>query len=280
MIRFVKMHGIGNDFVVLNSLEETSTETDLAALAIRLCDRRTGVGADGLVLALPSRRADFRMRIFNSDGSEAGMCGNGIRCLAKYVFDHNLTQQTKLTFETASGLLPTKLYRKSGIVRTVQVEMGFPKLAREDIPMLGASSTCIGEQLKVGGTTYSITAVHLGNPHVIVIVEDVARVNVETVGPLIENHKLFPKKTNVHFVQPLGPSEFRMRSWERGAGLTLACGTGASASLVACSLAKKTKREATAHLPGGDLEITWLGNNLVTMTGPAEQVFEGEFDPR
>ncbi|MEI6513993.1 MAG: diaminopimelate epimerase [bacterium] len=277
-MKFTKMHGIGNDFVVINALNEQLDEANFQDMAIKLNDRRFGVGGDGIILIMPSRVAHYRMRMYNPDGSEAEMCGNGIRCFAKYLYDHKLTQQTDLTVETGAGILSLKLFPKGGKVGAVRVNMGEPRYQRQDIPMLGGQpdGNCINEPLKVNGTTFSITCVSMGNPHAVVIVDDVEKIDVPKYGPLIETNKLFPARTNVHFVQVISPTELKMRTWERGAGITFACGTGACATAVACYLNKKSKRDVLIHLLGGDLEIEWQGNNQILMTGPAEEVFTGE----
>lgn len=279
-MRFVKMHGAGNDFVVIDGAKEIIGDDYWPAIARTACDRHFGIGGDGVILVLPSRAANFRMRMFNPDGSEAEMCGNGIRCFAKYVFDRKMHQDVVMTVETLGGVKTLKLNAAGGKVQTVRVDMGEPKLPRSEIPMKGpAVSKVIAEPLKVGGKKLDITCVSMGNPHCILFVDDLADYPVEAIGPQIERHASFPKRTNVEFVQVLGPSEIKMRVWERGAGETLACGTGACASVVASVLNDKTNRKVTVHLLGGDLFIEWLGDKKVYMTGPAEEVFEGKVSP-
>jgi len=275
-LRFVKMHGAGNDFVVVDGAKEKIPEDRLGPTAVRVCDRHFGIGADGLILVLPSRVANFRMRIFNPDGSEAEMCGNGIRCFAKYVFDRKMHQDVVLTVETLGGVKTLKLNAVGGKVLTVRVDMGEPRLLRSEIPMRGdRGSKVISEPLRVGGKKIEVTCVSMGNPHCVTFVDDVDHYPVEKIGPLIENHPSFPARTNVEFVEVVSRDEIKMRTWERGAGETLACGTGSCASLVAASLNDKTGRKAVVHLRGGDLLIEWAGNNRLFMTGPAEEVFEG-----
>lgn len=273
---FLKFHGIGNDFVLIDGHKQAFPEDALPGLARQLCDRHFGVGGDGLILVQPSQVATFRMRMFNPDGSEAEMCGNGIRCFAKYVYDHGLTRDTQITVETLAGIMAPRMTVEDGQVRLVQVDMGEPRLKRPEIPMAGAGDgPVVAEPVEVDGQRWELTAVSMGNPHCVVFVEDVERFPVAAVGPRLETHPLFPRRTNVEFVQVLNPAEFRMRVWERGAGETLACGTGACGATVACVLNGKTGRSVTAHLPGGDLFIEWAADNRVYMTGPAVEVFTG-----
>jgi len=277
-IPFVKMHGCGNDYIYVDCRERVIE--DPAALARRLSDRHFGVGADGLILILPSERADFRMRIFNADGSEAEMCGNGIRCFAKYLYDRRLIASEQTTIETGAGVLTVRIQARDGVARAVTVNMGTPRLERSEIPIEGPPGRAVDDELTIelpheGNITLRYTAVSMGNPHCVIFVEGLDDYPVATHGPLIENHRLFPNRTNVEFVEVLGRNELKMRVWERGSGQTLACGTGASASLVAAALNGKTDRRATVHLLGGDLEIEWADDGCVYLTGPAEEVFEG-----
>lgn len=274
-MKFVKMHGIGNDFVVTEG--PIPIEGSEPAIARAVCDRHFGVGADGLILVMPSRVANWRMRMFNPDGSEAEMCGNGIRCFAKYLYDRKMHEDVVMTVETLGGIKTLKLNATGGKVRTVRVDMGEPKLLRSEIPMKGvANSKVIAEPIKVGGKRIEVTCVSMGNPHCVTFVDNVESYPVEKIGPQIENHSSFPQRTNVEFVEVISDKEVKMRVWERGAGETLACGTGACATAVACVLNDKTARKVTVHLKGGDLFIEWLGDNKVFMTGPAEEVFEGK----
>jgi len=278
MIEFTKMHGLGNDFVLVDAMQAAPAEEKLPDLAKALCDRRFGVGADGLILVLPSRAADFRMRILNADGSEAEMCGNGIRAFAKFVYERGYTREREMEVETLAGIVRPRLRLRGGKVGHVRVDMGEPRLARSEIPMKGADQErVVGERLRVGGQRHEITAVSMGNPHCVLFVEDVERTKVEEIGPAIERHDLFPRRTNVEFVQVVGDGEMRMRVWERGAGETLACGTGASAAVVAAVLNGLSARKATVHLRGGDLKVSWNPeDNHVFIEGPAAEVFTGE----
>mgnify|MGYP000870291825 FL=1 len=274
MIPFTKLHGIGNDYIYINAIKHPVENPK--KLAIAMSNRNFGVGSDGLILILPSGKADFTMRMFNADGSEAEMCGNGIRGFAKYVYDHGLTKKTTIAVETLAGVKQVRCTVKNGKVHTVTVDMGEPILLRDKIPMLGNPGTVIEEDLHVDGVKFSITAVSMGNPHVVIYVEDVKNFPVEKYGPMIENHELFPKRTNVEFVQIVTGKEVIQRTWERGSGETLACGTGASAVTVAGVLTEKTDRRLKVHLKGGNLAIEWNNkDNHVYLTGPAEEVFEG-----
>lgn len=278
MISFTKMHGLGNDYLVVDAMQESPSESKLSALAKALSDRHFGVGADGLILVLPSRAADFRMRIFNSDGSEAEMCGNGIRLFAKFVYERGHTKAKDLEVETLAGIVRPRLRVRGGRVTSVRVDMGEPRLARSEIPMKGTDQAqVVNERLRVGGRRFQITAVSMGNPHCVMFVEEVDRARVGEIGPAIERHDLFPKRTNVEFAQVVGDGHIRMRVWERGAGETLACGTGASAMLVAAVLNGLSPRKAVVHLRGGDLKVNWnRENNHVFIEGPAAEVFTGE----
>jgi len=279
-MKFTKMHGAGNDYVYVNGFSETVA--DPARLAVEISDRNFGVGSDGLILILPSSVADVRMRMFNADGSEAEMCGNGIRCVAKYVYENNLARKTTLAVETGAGVLSLELFPAADdSVARVRVDMGEPRLQRSEIPLLGpAEEQAIDIELAVAGMILHGSCVSMGNPHCVIFVEDVADFPVAEIGPLVENHELFPKRINVEFVQVVSPREVRQRTWERGAGETLACGTGASAVTVAGVLTGRTERKILNHLTGGDLELEWLESGSVQMTGPAVEVFRGEYLPR
>lgn len=273
-MRFTKMHGIGNDFVVVNGFKERVRGA--ARLARAMCDRRRGVGADGLVLILPARTADLRMRMWNPDGSEAEMCGNGIRCVGKYALEHGLTRRREVRVETLAGPIGLKLLGAGRTVARVRVDMGRPRLERAEIPMAGPAGRVVSEALEAAGRSLTVTCVSMGNPHCVVFVDDVAGYPVAEVGPAVERHPAFPRRTNVEFVQVLGPGEVRQRTWERGAGETQACGTGACGAGVACILNGRTGRRITNHLAGGDLVIEWPATDgPVFMTGAAEEVFEG-----
>jgi len=285
-IPFVKMHGCGNDYIYIDCRErEPSTSLgpgldDPPALARRLSDRHFGVGGDGIILILPSTQADYRMRMFNADGSEAEMCGNGIRCFAKWLYDRGLVAGEEARIETAAGIRVVRIYADGGKARRVRVDMGLPHTSRGGIPMIGPDCPVVREDLAVevpgqGTSIFRITAVSMGNPHCVVYVDDTDMFPVATYGPLIERHRAFPRRTNVEFVQVLSAGEARMRVWERGSGETLACGTGASATCVAGVLNGKTDRRLLLHLLGGDLELEWADDGSVYLTGPAEEVFEG-----
>lgn len=267
------MQGIGNDYVYVNCFEENINNP--SDLAITISDRHFGVGSDGLILILPSQIADAQMRIFNADGSEAQMCGNGIRCLAKYMYASGLKKSDRMTIETLAGLKTIELTVENNNVSQVKVEMGTPKLLRNDIPMLGENTEVINEPLQLNDTVLNITCVSMGNPHCIIFVDDVDLINLSITGKAIENHELFPERINVHFIQVISTKEIKMRTWERGSGETLACGTGAVAAGVACVLNNLTERMMCTHLPGGILNVEWNHDNKTYMTGPAEFVFTG-----
>lgn len=274
-MRFIKMHGIGNDYVYVDGFRETVKDPE--ALAVRMSDRHFGVGGDGLILILPSEAADARMRMFNADGSEAQMCGNGIRCVAKYVYEAGIARKPELTIETLAGNLRLQLLTTAGMVDKVRVNMGAPRLRRQDIPMLGDGERVLGETLAVADREFTVTCVSMGNPHCVIYVDDVANFPVTHYGPLLEHHPQFPQRTNVEWLQWMNRREIRQRTWERGSGETLACGTGACAATVASVLNGQTDRTVTVHLLGGDLEIEWAEDNHVYMTGPAVEVFRGEW---
>ena len=272
-MRFTKMHGLGNDFIVVDA-RDCADRHDWSALAQRWCDRRFGIGGDGLILVLPGESGDWRMRIINSDGSEPEMCGNGIRCFALWLRVNGLETRDTFVVDTLAGpITPTIV----GADR-VAVDMGEPRLAPAEIPITGCDGERVVRQLlEVGDDPFLVTCVSMGNPHCITFVDDVERVSVEWLGPQIERHPRVPRKTNVEFVQVLGRDELIMRVWERGAGRTLACGTGACATLVAAALNGLADRAATVHLEGGDLHIEWReSDNRVIMTGPATTAFTGE----
>ncbi len=280
MINFTKMHGIGNDYIYVNLFDEKVARP--SELAREMSRRHYGVGSDGLILIMPSDSADFRMRIFNVDGSEAEMCGNGIRCFAKYVYEHGLTEKKDLTIETLAGIMKLNLHVRNKQVRTVDVDMGEPILQRERIPMEGDPGMVISEDLILDdGVRFQITALSMGNPHAVILVEDTENFPLEKYGPMIETHISFPRKTNVEIVHVINPQEIQQRTWERGTGETMACGTGASAVTVASILNKLTERSVTVHLRGGDLKIEWNeSDNHVYLSGPAVEVFEGTWVSR
>jgi diaminopimelate epimerase len=276
-MRFTKMHGIGNDYVYV-SLFDQEPPRDPAALARTVSDRHFGIGSDGLILIDPSRRADARMRMFNADGSEGEMCGNGVRCVAKYVHDHGIAPKRQVTIETGRGVLTLDLEIEDGQARRVRVDMGPPILRSVEIPTTLPGDPPIDVPVLISGAELRLTAVSMGNPHAVAYVPDVEAFPIEMVGPLVEHLPEFPRRVNAHFVEVLGPNEVRMRTWERGSGITLACGTGACAVCVAGVLTGRTGRRLLAHLPGGDLELEWPGDeSSVFMTGPATEVFSGEW---
>jgi diaminopimelate epimerase len=279
-MKFVKMHGAGNDYVYIDGFQESIS--DPAALAIKVSNRNFGVGSDGLILILPSERADVKMRMFNSDGSEAEMCGNGVRCVAKYAYDHGLVAKEVVTVETGAGVLTLQLYvNAAGRIDKVRVNMGLPRLTRGEIPLTGdPAAQVVNEPLTILDQTFAITCVSMGNPHCVIFVDDVGNFPVEKYGPLIEHHPLFPRRTNVEFVEVHSRGEVRQRTWERGAGETLACGTGASAVVVAGVLTGRTERKICNLLAGGELELEWSETGEVFMTGPAVEVFTGEYYPQ
>jgi len=271
------MHGLGNDFVVIEGGSFQAQE-DYAKLAVAVCDRHFGVGADGLIITGPDTECDVFMRIFNSDGSEPEMCGNGIRCVAKYVWERGLVDKPSFSVRTLAGPILPEVIIENGKVARVKVDMGEPILSPRQIPVDLDGERALGCKLEAAGKEFIITAVSMGNPHAVVFVDDLNQVPLAEWGPALENHPLFPRRTNVEFVQVQNPQEMRMKVWERGAGETLACGTGACATLVAGALTGQTGRQALIHLPGGDLFIEWSDStNRVFMTGGATEVFEGQW---
>jgi diaminopimelate epimerase len=276
-MRFTKMHGAGNDYVYLDCFAG-SVPTDLPGLAREMSHRHFGVGADGLIVIHPSKCADARMQMFNADGSEAEMCGNGLRCVAKYVFDHGHCQGDQLRIETGAGVLPVQLVVANEKVEQVRVDMGEPILDGEKIPTTWTGSPVVNQLLSVAGHDLEVTCVSMGNPHCVVFVEQLTDELVLQVGPQIERAAQFPARVNVEFVEVLSSTEVRQRTWERGSGETWACGTGACAVCVAGVLTGKTERQILNHLLGGDLQLHWAeADQHVYMTGPATEVFQGEW---
>ena len=275
-MKFTKMQGAGNDYVYVNCFDETVENPPQTA--IQVSDRNFGIGSGGFILIMPSDKADVRMRMFNSDGSESEMCGNGIRCVAKYAFDHGIVAKKVITAETGAGVLTLQLFSGiDGKIEKVRVNMGPPRLTRGEIPMTGdAGAKVVAEPLTILDRTFQITCASMGNPHCVIFVDDAEGFPVSTYGPLIENHELFPRRTNVEFVQIISRTEVRQRTWERGAGETLACGTGSSAVTAACVLNGLTEKKILNHLSGGDLEMEWAEDGNIYMTGPAVEVFSGE----
>lgn len=279
-MKFVKMHGAGNDFVIVDAVRQQIDQTALQAASRTICDRHFGVGSDGLIVVLPGESSPFQMRMYNPDGSEAEMCGNGIRCFAKYVFDSGLTTDTSIQIETLAGTKGISLSTLNGKAERVRVDMGVPGLEPESMPVKasGDDDGVVRVSLDVGGKDFVGTCVSMGVPHCVIRVDDdVDRFPVTEIGPLVENHRLFPRRTNAPFVQVVSPTQIRLRVWERGAGETLACGTGACATVVACALNGWSSRKASVELPGGVLEIEWAPEGHVLMDGPAAEVFEGTY---
>lgn len=274
-MKFTKMHGIGNDYVYVNCFEESVKNP--AEVSKFVSDRHFGIGSDGLILISPSAIADFRMNIYNADGSQAEMCGNGIRCVAKYVYDYGLTDKTEISVETLAGIKYLRLQVENGKVASVEVNMGAPILEPKEIPVAVEESPVVNVPVEVKGKIYHMTCVSMGNPHAIIFMNNVKDLDIAAIGPYFENHTVFPKRTNTEFVEVLDRNTVNMRVWERGSDETLACGTGACATTVACILNDKTENEFTVHLLGGDLKIRWDREaNQVYMTGPATVVFDGE----
>lgn len=277
-INFTKMHGIGNDYVYVDGLKENIPNPN--AFSKYISDRHFGIGADGLVMILPSEVADFRMRMFNADGSEGKMCGNATRCIGKFVYDKGYTTKTQLTLETLSGIKTLKLNIKAGQVSSVEVDMGKAILVPSEIPIASNKERYINEPLVIEGVTYSITCVSMGNPHAVTYCDDVDTLNLEEIGPKFEFNPLFPERINTEFVQIIDSKTVKMRVWERGSGETWACGTGACAVAVSCVLNGYCKKgeEITVKLRGGDLHITYNEDDSVLMKGPATLVFEGTIE--
>jgi len=276
-MRFTKMQGLGNDYLFVNCFEQSVD--DAGAVARAISDRHFGVGADGLILVLPSRVSDVRMRVFNADGREAEMCGNGIRCVAKYAYERGLARANPMRVETPAGVKEIKLEVGSeGKVAAATVDMGRPSFGARSVGAKVADTDRTDCELECSAGTLTATCVSMGNPHAVVFVDDVGAVRLDRLGPELSDHKLFGKGINVHFVQIDSPTEVTMRTWERGSGATLACGTGASAVCAAAAETGRTQRRLTVHLPGGDLMIEWRsGDDHILMTGPAEEVFAGQW---
>ena len=279
MLKFTKMHGIGNDYVYVNCFKETVSDPE--KLSIFVSDRHFGVGSDGLVLIMPSDKADFRMRMFNADGSEGMMCGNATRCIGKYVYDNGMTDKTDITLETKSGIKRLKLFVKDGKVETVLVDMGKAIIKPADIPVRSELDTFISQKITVNGKEETVTCVSMGNPHCVLFTDTpVDTIELEKIGPYFENHELFPERINTEFANVLDDHTVKMRVWERGSGETWACGTGACAAAGAACLNEYCKQgeEITLKLRGGDLAITYNEDGTVLMRGPAAKVFDGELD--
>ena len=274
-MKFTKMHGCGNDYVYVNGFTEKVADKPKAVVA--LSDRHFGIGSDGVIFINPSQQADFEMEMYNADGTRAEMCGNGIRCVGKYVYDHGMTDKTSITVESFGKVKYLDLTVENGKVVKVKVTMGKPELTAKDVPVVSVHEQVIDEEIIVKGKSYRMTCVSMGNPHAVVFMDDVEHLAIEEIGPYFENHERFPNRTNTEFVQVIDDSHVKMRVWERGTGETLACGTGCCATAVACVLNHLTGAHVTVQVLGGEIEIYWdQKENLVYMTGPAVTVFEGE----
>lgn len=278
-IRFTKMHGCGNDYVYINGFTQKLSSEEKPEFVRRVSDRHFGIGSDGVIFINPSEEADFEMEMFNADGSRSEMCGNGIRCVAKYVHDKGLTDRSRFSIASGGQIKYMDLTVENGVTRAVRVDMGEPELVPGRIPVQAEGERAVDEPIEVCGRTYRMTCVSMGNPHAVVFVEDVDRLEIEKIGPCFENHVRFPRRTNTEFVQVLDRSHVKMRVWERGTGETLACGTGCCATAVSCVLNALTDRHVTVQVLGGELSIDWdEQSNHVFMTGPAQFVFEGEIE--
>lgn len=274
-MRFTKMHGCGNDYIYVNCCEIGLK--DRPELSRKVSDRHFGVGSDGLICICPSDKADFKMDMYNADGSNAQMCGNGIRCLAKYVYERGMTDKTQLDIETGAGIKTVWLNVKDGVVSSVRVCMGRPEFSPEKIPVITEDKDFIDKPVEVAGIVWKVTALSVGNPHAVVFVDNVDWLDLQTIGPLFENNPLFPERVNAEFVQVIDRNTLKMRVWERGSGETLACGTGSTASLAAAVLCGKCENRSKIILRGGELLIEWDREaDLIYMTGPASYVFDGE----
>lgn len=285
-MKFTKMHGCGNDYIYINGAGEKIEQEKKGELVRKLSDRHFGIGGDGVIFIHPitdemqktlEQQVDFEMEMFNADGTRAEMCGNGIRCVAKYVYDKGLTDKTSISIISCGKVKHLELTVKDGKARSVRVNMGAPVLRSSDIPVISDKEECINEEIAVNGEKFKMTCVSMGNPHAVIFMEEIANLDLEKIGPLFENHKCFPNRTNTEFVKILDRNTVEMRVWERGTGETLACGTGACAVVTACILNGLTAQEVTVKLLGGELNIRWdRENNQIFMTGPAETVFDGE----
>ena len=274
-MKFTKMHGCGNDYVYVNGFTEKVADKPKAVVA--LSDRHFGIGSDGVIFINPSQQADFEMEMYNADGTRAEMCGNGIRCVGKYVYDHGMPDKTSITVESFGKVKYLDLTVENGKVVKVKVNMGKPELTAKDVPVVSVHEQVIDEEIIVKEKSYRMTCVSMGNPHAVVFMDDVEHLAIEEIGPYFENHERFPNRTNTEFVQVIDDSHVKMRVWERGTGETLACGTGCCATAVACVLNRLTGAHVTVQVLGGEIEIYWdQKENLVYMTGPAVTVFEGE----
>lgn len=276
-MKFTKMHGCGNDYIYVNGFQETINIEDKPKIVTYLSDRHFGIGGDGVIFINPSKEADFEMEMYNADGTRAEMCGNGIRCVAKYVYDYGLTEQTDISIVSFGKIKYLTLTVEQGKVSKVRVNMGAPELIAKEVPVISEHQMVIDEEIVVKDQTYHMTCVSMGNPHAVVFMDDVAQLDIEAIGPFFENHERFPRRTNTEFVRVIDRKHVEMRVWERGTGETLACGTGCCATVVACVLNGLTDCDVTVKVLGGSIDISWdRERNLVFMTGPAATVFDGE----
>ncbi len=274
-MKFTKMQGCGNDYVYVNCFVEKIENP--AELAVRVSDRHFGIGSDGLIMICPSEAADVRMEMYNADGSQSQMCGNGVRCVGKYAYDYGLVDKEVITVETLAGIKTLELHVENGKVAAVTVDMGAPIVKPELVPVVGEGDIVLAKPVEVAGKTWELTCISMGNPHAVTFVEDTKKLDLEKIGPDFEHHPMFPERVNTEFIEVLSETEVNMRVWERGSGETFACGTGACASAYACMLNHKTKDEVTVHLLGGDLLIRYdKASGHIFMTGPAVTVFDGE----
>lgn len=276
-MKFTKMHGCGNDYIYVNGFQEQVEKTE--QLIQKLSDRNFGIGGDGVIFINPSKIADFEMEMYNADGSRGEMCGNGIRCVARYVYDYQMTEKTKFTIESCGKIKVAELFLKDGTVEKIRINMGEPELLPKKIPVMSSKERVVNEPIEVDGKVYHMTCVSMGNPHAVVFVDSIEQLDLRTIGPKFEHHIAFPNRVNTEFVEVINESYVKMRVWERGSGETLACGTGCSATSVACVLNGLTKRKMEVEVLGGIIEIEWDEvSNEIYMTGPASVVFEGEIN--
>lgn len=278
-MKFTKMHGCGNDYVYVNGFVEKLEQEKKPEIVRRLSDRHFGIGGDGVIFINPSEEADFEMEMYNADGSRSEMCGNGIRCVGKYVYDKGLTDKTQVSVISAGKIKYLTLHTENGKVKTVRVNMGEPEFVAANVPVISQNEQVIDEEIEVNGQTYKMTCVSMGNPHAVVFIDDTESLAIEQIGPHFENHERFPRRTNTEFVQVIDRNYVKMRVWERGTGETLACGTGCCATAAACVLNGLTENEITVEVLGGKIQIEWnREENLIYMTGPAETIFDGEVE--
>ena len=278
-MKFTKMHGCGNDYVYVNGFVEKIPQEKKPDIVRKLSDRHFGIGGDGVIFINPSEEAEFEMEMYNADGSRSEMCGNGIRCVGKFVYDKGLTDKTEISVISAGKVKYLTLHTENGKVSTVRVNMGEPEFVAENVPVISSNEQVVDEDIEVNGQTYKMTCVSMGNPHAVVFINDTDKLEIEKIGPYFENHERFPRRTNTEFVQVVDRNYVKMRVWERGTGETLACGTGCCATAAACVLNGLTENRVTVEVLGGKILIEWnREENLIFMTGPAETIFEGEVE--